>query len=396
MTTVHDLPESGSHRHVLYLSATNALRMQRLHGGEPVVSPSEALWWANDVRFNPSALYLARSERNDAVIAALLGPQALSSPEIKDGIVVIHDRARPHDFPGLANSRDFIGLTVFTPDFRLLKAFDRPVACPSDDPSYSDHCGMQDPRIIDTGKEFLMTYCGWNYVRQNDVECNAMMARSNDLLHWEKLGDVPGIERVNNKDHVLFSSPIHGKWFMLHRPMRPEDNGEHMIELAMADSPEGEYHNLGKIMDAFPEDYPMFLCSKIGASAPPLHLDKNRWLVTYHYGHLVSHRRMLANADLYYTACAAIFDFDRFDPKDPGQIVGQRLENILLPETTWEMEYHAKHGVPKVVFLTGTYEYDGWIWFVYGASDTFVCVARARKDELVDAIEHHGKPNRKP
>ena len=168
--------------------------------------------------------------------------------------------------------------------------FDEPVVCPSDDPTISDHCGMQDPRITPVGDEFLMTYCGWNYVRPNDVECNAMMARSRDLLRWEKLGDVPGLERVNNKDHVLFREPIHGKYFMLHRPMRPADNGEHMIELAVAERPEGPYTNLGKIMDAFPEQYPMFLCSKIGASAPPLPLGGNKWLVTYHYGHLVSSR----------------------------------------------------------------------------------------------------------
>jgi predicted GH43/DUF377 family glycosyl hydrolase len=385
-----------AHRSVLYLPANDAIRVERINGGEPVVAPDEKWAWGNDVRFNPSALYLSRGVANDAVIAALLGRDALSSPDTSDGVVVIHDRARPHEFPGLAQSRDFIGLTVFTPDYRLLKSFDEPVAYPSDDPAFSDHCGMQDPRITPIGDEFLMTYCGWNYVRPNDVHCNAMMAKSRDLLHWEKLGDIPGLERVNNKDHVLFCEPIHGKYFMLHRPMRPEDNGEHMTELAIADRPEGPYTTLGKIMDAFPEQYPMFACSKIGASAPPLPLGGNKWLVTYHYGHLVSHRMLHGSHDLYYTACVAIFDFDNFDPQHPERIVGRRLENIIVPETTWEMECYARHGVPKVVFLTGNYEYDGWIWFVYGASDTFVCVARTRRDELVDAIERHGQPNRPP
>lgn len=380
-----------SHQTVLYLQQNPAVDVERVNGGQPIVSPDGNLWWGNDVRFNPSAIFLERNATNDPVIAGLLGADALSKPETSKGVVVVHDRARPHDYPGLENSRDFIGLTVFTPDFKVLKAFDEPVVYPSDDSTYSDHCGTQDPRITRIGDTFYMLYCGWNYVRPHDVHCSAMMASSTDLLNWNKIGEVPGLERVDNKDHVLFSQAINGKYFMMHRPMRHEDNGEHMIELAMADAPEGPYRNLGKIMDAFPKDYPMFLVSKIGASAPPLHLGGNKWLVTYHYGHFVSNRKLLWSADLFYTACVAIFDFDNFDEKHPERIVGKRLENIIVPETTWEMEYHARHGVPKVVFLTGCYEHDGRVFFVYGASDAFVCAAHCDKAELLDAIEREGK-----
>jgi len=369
----------------MYIKAS--IEVERVNGGNPILSLDKDLWFANDVSFNPAAVFLERSMANDKIISGMLGNEALNDPRLSDGVVVIHDQTRPDKSEGFDWPRCYIGLAVFTPDFELLKRYDQPVMMPSEDKHNVDHCGVQDPRITRVNDVFYMTYCGHNYVNGFDRICWACLARSKDIVNWQKLGAMKGeVNAYNNKDHVIFPELIDGKYYMLHRPMVPGEEDEHQIELAWSSSPEGEWRNIGKVMKAY-DNYPMFLKSKVGASSVPISLGNKKYLVFYHYGHLVSERILVNQTrDVYYTACAAIFDFNKFDPASPDNIVTHRLEDILVPETTWEIELYAKNSVGKVVFLTGSYEYDEHIYMIYGGADTFVIAARVKKDYLLSEL----------
>src|SRR2546421_3246156 len=92
--------------------------VERCNHGQPILTPT-ATWWETGVTFNAAAFYLERSPANDSVIQALLPGISLDSPDLADGVVAIHYRARPEEDPGHIFARSFIGLAVFTPDFRL-------------------------------------------------------------------------------------------------------------------------------------------------------------------------------------------------------------------------------------------------------------------------------------
>ena len=195
------------------------LLVERCNGGRPIIAPTHH-WWETGVTFNAAAFYLERSPKYDAVIRALLPMRTLEDPELSEGVVAIHYRARPEIDPGASFVRSFIGLALFTPDLKPLYRFQEPVLYPSPLPDGYDHYGVEDPRITRLEDAFYMVYCG---VRPDpstsSYRAELCLARSIDLLHWEKLGPIRGdINRTSNKDGVLFPDRVDGKYFLLHRP----------------------------------------------------------------------------------------------------------------------------------------------------------------------------------
>lgn len=379
------------------------IRVDRLNGGKPILSPTKQ-WWESGVTFNSAAVYLPRSPENDPIISALLPESSIGDRRLSEGVVALHYRARPAKDPGFFWTRSFVGLAVFTPDLQLLKRWTEPVISPGASPEDPDCLGVEDPRITRFGDTFYAVYCGSRLVGEDNTWIGSLcLARSKDLVNWEKLGPAPGEVnfgaaekpfdnryfdnmagvrgsncQINNKDGVLFPEPVDGRYFMMHRPMNGPIS-DFSIQLATSDSPAGVWTNCGPVLKALP--HPECKESWIGAGSVPIPLGGKRYLVIYHTGStLVDDRRE-------YDLDAAIFDFERFSPEHPARIVEARMDRLMVPETDFEINGPFPDSVANVLFTCGTYEYNGDVVIVYGGGDSFILAAKVSKAELLAGME---------
>ena len=64
-----------------------------------------------------------------------------------------------------------------------------------------------------------------------------------------------------------------------------------------------------------------------------------------------------------------------------------RMDDIMRPETDFEVHGPFPDSVANVVFACGSYVYDGWLYLVYGGGDSYILAARLRFDTLVNELE---------
>jgi predicted GH43/DUF377 family glycosyl hydrolase len=363
--------------------------IERLNNGHPILEPN-GQWWESGVTFNPAAVYLERSEKNDPIIAGLLGDEIpLDDPRVADGVVAVHYRARPLKDPYCSWNRSFIGLAIYTPTLELLRRFEQPVMRPDDDPHAVDHLGVEDPRITRIDDVFYMVYCGVARVPQprtapddRDFATHGFLclASSRDLIHWERHGTPPGnLQVCHNKDGVLFPEKFAGRFWLLHRPVDADETVK-AIQLAWSNSFAGPWVNDGVILSAAP--HPRATRTWVGAGSVPIALGAGRYLVLYHTGSWLNDR------DREYVIDAAIIDLGRASlAGHDGSIVERRLNRLMVPQTPHELGAPVPDSVGNVLFPCGSYEYRGDIYILYGAADTYVLAAKVNKRWLLDALE---------
>lgn len=362
---------------------TASLPVLRLNAGKPILAPT-LNWWETGVTFNAAATYLPPTPRNAEVIRALLPMLPPDSPDLAEGVVAIHYRARPEVDPGSSFARSFIGLALFTPDLRPLYRYQEPVLYPSPDPDDFDALGVEDPRITCVDGLYVMIYCGVRRDAQNGWAASLCMALSDDLLHWDKLGPLEGdVNRTNNKDGVLFPETFDGKYYLLHRPFGP--GLPSAIHLACADQLTGPFTDLGELLRAFPN--PSMQASWVGAGSQPIPLDDQRWAFLYHTGNIIR------GEDREYDLDAGLLDLRRLQPGNPAAVVTGRIEHLMVPETPAELRSHSALQVGNVLFACGHYEYGGNIIIIYGGADTYTLAASVNKAECCQALERAGLEN---
>jgi beta-1,2-mannobiose phosphorylase / 1,2-beta-oligomannan phosphorylase len=364
----------------------------RLNNGKPIISPTSN-WWENGVTFNPAALFLERSPQNDPVIRKLLNGYGLENPLIRNGIVVVHYRARPLKESNTKRpfNRSFSGLAIYTPELKLIHRHKTPIIIPDDDKNHYDYVGVEDGRLHCFDNVYYYLYCGVSLISNPrpdwPVRTQICLAKSKDLLKWEKLGPIPGsinTKENNNKNGVFFPEKIDGHYFMLHRPSFDNNYSKYAIALAMSSSLEGPWNDLGIIKHAS-QNPAIAKHIWVGAGAVPIALGNKKYLVIYHRGHVLN------SGKKWYDLHAAIFNFNKFDPAHPHKIIEKRLERLLAPETPHERISNSSDGVADVVFTCGCYEYNGYIYILYGGADCNTLAARIRKNSLLDAIENREK-----
>jgi predicted GH43/DUF377 family glycosyl hydrolase len=370
------------------LPACPNLPVERLHAGRPIIAPT-GHWWEDGVTFNTAAVYLPRSTEHDPLIAGLLGEGAPADPRARDGVVAAHYRARPRHDRDFKWNRSFIGLMLFTPDTaHVLARYPEPVISPAPHAEACDHLGVEDPRITPIDGAFYAAYCGVTYSagRRGSWKASVCLARSHDLLCWEKLGPVEGtLNAVNNKDAVLFPEKVDGHYLMLHRPM-VGPIGTWAMSLAMCESLTGVWRDCGTVLRAAPE--PSRLDNWVGAGSVPIPLGGRRYLVIYHTG------RIQHGDCCEYDLDAAVFDFRDFDPAHPERIVESRLDRIMVPETETEVDGPYPDSVANVLFTCGSYIYRDDLYILYGGGDTYVMAARVKPAVLLEELEKAKKRKR--
>ena len=355
------------------------MKVERCNRGMPIISPTDR-WWENGVTFNAAALYLERSGVNDPIIRTLLPGRRLDDPLLVNGVVVIHYRARPETDPTVPFVRSYVGLAVFTPDFDLLVRLPDPVVVPEASPEGFDYLGVEDPRVTRIGDTFYMVYCGLKADPRTIYHAQLCIARSRDLLHWEKLGPVRGdINSWYNKDGVLFPEPVDGMHFFLHRPWwNGLQHSDYAMRIARSAAPDGEWEDLGEMLHSFRN--PEFTDSWVGAGSVPIHVGGQRYVMIYHTGN------SRADGLLEYDLDVALVDLGRI-AKGPGAIVVSRIEHFMVPEVPAELASQSSLQVQNVLFACGSYVYNGFVYIVYGGADTYTLAARVRLSEVLAALE---------
>ncbi len=362
------------------------LPFERLHGGQPLLSPT-INWWESGVTFNTAAVLLTPTEENLPAFRALLGPEV-----VQEEIVVLHYRARPATDPGYPWTRSFIGVSIHKPDLTPILRFETPVLEPGGSICDADHQGVEDPRVSQLDGKWWMVYCGVTPFEHVDPlqawRGSVCIASSDDLVHWNKLGPVEGsghgfgdrtaTDSVSNKDGVLFPDRIDGKVVMLHRPMIG-DIGTWQVNIATAEEPCGPFKDHGPVHGAIhPAEYEK---SWVGAGAVPIKIGEGRYISLEHTGNYYGDNQRK------YVLDAFLYDFNNWDPAHPETLVAARMDDVMRPETTYEVRGPYLDSVANVVFVCGAYVHEEWLYVVYGGGDTFILAARIPFSTLVNALE---------
>lgn len=366
----------------------SCLKIERLNQGRPILEPTSH-WWENGVTFNPAVMFIKRNEANVPLIEKLLDAELNGNPKIQDGVVAVQYRARPlQDTNGRLFNPSYTGLAIFNPEMELIHRHQSPVIMPGENEGDYDYLGVEDGRLHHFDSIYYYLYCGvsnWDNPEEAwSVKARLCLAKSRDLINWEKLGPIAGnvnTKEKHNKDGVFFPEKIDGKYFMLHRPCHGTNYSTYAISLAAASEIEGPWTDLGIIK--YSDRVPLFARHAWpGAGAVPMPIGDKRYLVIYHRGHY------LPTGERWYDLHAAIFNFNRFDPLFPERILEKRLERILTPETPHEMHAVQSDGVNNIVFTCGCYEYNGFLYIVYGGADCCTLAARINMDYLLDMLEN--------
>jgi len=186
------------------------------------------------------------------------------------------------------------------------------------------------------------------------------IAKTIDFKNFEFLcnASVP-----RNRNCVLFPEKINGFYVRLERPFF--DPHKDQADIWFSKSPDlvfwGDFHLVMR-----PKGWAGF---KIGPGAPPIKT-KEGWLEIYHGVHK-------SCSGLVYSMGLVLLNLER-----PWEVLHRAEKYLLGPE----MEYERIGLVPNVVFPTAAIleEASQKVSIYYGAADTYVCVAYAQLNDLVD------------
>ncbi len=335
----------------------------------------------------PSAIKLARSAKNPIISPRgenvwenrqTLNPGAI----LLSGKIHILYRAMGDDWLsrlGYASSKD--GVTI---DERLLyPAYEHKISRPGFSfyscSSGGSFGGIEDPRLIRVGNEdtihMIYTACdgglrvGLTSIKVDDFLQKKWNWKSSKII--SKPGEV-------HKNWVIFPEKIKGKYAILHS-ISPEILVDYVDDLDFKD---GAYIESLCGNRLYMEGAKRINCWDNwvrGAGAPPI---KTRlgWLLLY--------QAMEEKSPDKFKVGAMVLDL-----KDPTKILYRAKEPILEPKEAYENNGF-KSGV---VYVTGAVVKNGELLVYYGASDSYVGLAKANLEEFLKALskEKKSKPKLK-
>jgi beta-1,4-mannooligosaccharide/beta-1,4-mannosyl-N-acetylglucosamine phosphorylase len=255
---------------------------------------------------------------------------------------VIDDKDRSHLY--VARSSDGIG------NWRIETT---PLLSPDLNAAWYDDCGCEDPRItyLEERREYVITYIGFS--RYGAGVC---LATTSDFASVTRLGMAI---HPYNKDAALFPRKIGGKYQMLHRPTAGP-----LEDIWISESDDlVHWGNPRCVLEE--ADQPGWDSGKVGTGPPPREIPAG-WLLIFHGVKPV-------DDSWEYRFGLAILDKD-----DPSKVVKRWPEWVFGPQEPYEM----RGSSPGVVFPTGLVEKDDSLFLYYGAADTTVALATAKRELL--------------
>lgn len=339
------------------------IRVERLHGGKPVLQKIVSHPWESKVTFNPACVLVEGRDR----LANIVGKSPFDGRVRErllghDALCVLLYRAQGAKSEGLDFAPSSIGLAVLSPELDLLARHDAPVLMPD---TLYDNLGVEDGRITRIGERYFLIYTAYSSGKPRN-KIRIAVASTVDFVHWEKHGLLQGeFNTIDNKNAMLFDGPIGGKYIMLHRPMEGAD--AMAVHWAESTDPLGEWKSRGVLMKPVPN--PAFADTWIGGGAPPLQMS-NRYLMLYHIGN-----RAADGTKEYDLGIAAL------EWKSGSLAVG-RNALLMRPEIPAETVGDAELGVNNVLFLCGAFFHGGDCCFPYAGADSVVLAAKIPRIEL--------------
>jgi predicted GH43/DUF377 family glycosyl hydrolase len=242
----------------------------------------------------------------------------------------------------LARSQDGVTFTVDA----------QPALAPA---NLHEEFGCEDPRLTRIGDTFYVAYTA---VSRYGI--GTALARSPDLLHFERLGVAFYPE---NRDVALFPEQINGQYVALHRP-QPRHIGPPTMWLAF--SPDLRHWGDHRFLLA-PRPG-MWDSKRIGGGAVPFRVHEG-WLELYHG---------VDEADRYCLG-AVLLDADQ-----PDRVLARSPQPFLEPEAPFEREGL----LGNVVFTCGAVPLDdGRVRVYYGAADSVTGAADLDVRALLATLE---------
>ena len=228
--------------------------------------------------------------------------------------------------------------------------------------------GCEDARAtyLDEQKQWYIAYTAYS-----PAGAAVGMARTRDFERAERTGLVLS---PNNKDACLFPQRFDGKpgrrWALLHRP----NAGGGIENIWIVYSSDllhwGEPHCVLREGEG-----PAWDAVRVGSGPPPI-LTKHGWLLLYHGVKMYA-------GEMAYRTGAALLDLNK-----PQKVLARSSNCIFKAAALYEMTGL----VPNVVFPTGLLLRGEDLWMYYGAADTCVCLATARLQSVLDALEEDTRP----
>jgi beta-1,2-mannobiose phosphorylase / 1,2-beta-oligomannan phosphorylase len=233
-----------------------------------------------------------------------------------------------------------------------------PILAPSDD---MDDRGVEDPRLVEIDGIFYMTYTAYgSHFKGRGKPTHSgggilpMVARSSNLLTWERLG--PMVRGEDNKDHVLFPRKLGGRFAALHRRypnvwLAYSDDLQTWREADMAPVYGPRPNNEWDAMS-------------VGSNGPPIETPHGWLCINHAYDHQHIYRMGVTLLDL----------------EDPSKVIRRPKKPIFWPEQLWEL----RGDVPNVVFSCANPVRDGQVYLFYGGGDHVIGLATCLLDDLVN------------
>ncbi|HEY93985.1 MAG TPA: hypothetical protein G4O15_03485 [Dehalococcoidia bacterium] len=226
--------------------------------------------------------------------------------------------------------------------------------------------GAEDPRIVRVDNEDVL------YLTYTASDAGLRMAltsiKIDDFLKknwkWANPVFISPPDQIH-KNWVIFPEKINGNYAILHS-LNPELMISYYESL---DVKPGNYLN-SYIQSSVISRGSSWDTVIRGAGAPPVKTEKG-WLLFYH--------AMTKHEFGKYKVGAMLLDLE-----DPSHIICRSTYPVLEPTAVYE-ENGSK---PGIVYLTGAAVRNGILMAYYGASDSYVCVASCRLDDMVDDLLH--------
>ena len=228
---------------------------------------------------------------------------------------------------------------------------DEPVLSPEAD--YEKDGGVEDPRLVQFGDTYYLTYTGYN-----KKDAQLCLATSTDLIHWNRKGVILPANQGNwnvkwTKSGAIVPEKINGKYWMYF--LGTSADGKDQTGLASsADLLHWTEETKTPVLPVRPGQFD----SRVAEPGPAPILNAHGIVLVYNG----------ADDRLVYRTGVAVFD-----PSDPRKLLRRSEKPLFSPEKDWE-----KVGqVPNVVFVEGMVRQEQEYLFYYGGADKYVGVAKA-------------------
>ena len=224
-----------------------------------------------------------------------------------------------------------------------------PVLSPSED--YEKGGGVEDPRLVQFGDTYYLTYTGYN-----KKDAQLCLATSKDLIHWERKGVIlPAYKGRWNvrwtKSGAIVPEKINGKYWMYFLGTTADNKDQ----MGVAYSTDLVHWIEATAKPVLPARDGQFDSRVVEPGPPPVVTAQG--IVLIYNG---------ADDNLVYRTGVAVFDRN-----DPTRVISRTDAPVFAPEKDWE-----KVGqVPNVVFVEGMVHRGTSYIFYYGGADKYVGVA---------------------